>query len=139
MLDLGVSHAWYSGFKENGAGGANLDVRSRDETYVTLTPALEIGGEIRRMDGTLVRPYVKLGVTQFLSGTSPEVTASFEGAPVGVAPFTVQGATDKSYTNVDIGLNVLYVKGAIVRLGYSGKFSDHAKSNGAALKLSIPF
>jgi hypothetical protein len=139
MVDLGATHSWFAGFQETGAGAANLDVASRTETYVELTPALEIGGETRLSNGLLLRPYVKLGVTHFVSGASPEITASFQGAPVGVAPFTVKGEMDKTYTNVHIGLTLLNKKGQILQVGYFGSFSDHLKSNSGMVKLSIPF
>ena len=139
MVDLGATHSWFAGFQETGAGAANLDVASRTETYVELTPALEIGGETRLSNGLLLRPYAKLGVTHFVSGASPEITATFQGAPVGVAPFTVKGEMDKTYTNVNIGLTLLNEKGQILQVGYFGSFSDHLKSNSGMVKLSIPF
>ncbi len=139
MLDLGVAHGWFPGFQENGAGGANLNVLSHDETYVDLTPAVEIGDEIKPGNGTLLRPYARLGITQFVSGTSPGITASFQGAPAGVVPFTVQGQMDSTYADVDVGLNMLYANGAVLRAGYVGKFSDHLSSNQGTLKLFVPF
>lgn len=139
MLDLGVAHGWFPGFQENGAGGANLNVLSHDETYVDLMPALEIGDEIKAGNGTLLRPYAKLGITQFVSGASPEISASFQGAPAGAAPFTVQGQMDSTYADVDVGLNILYANGAVLRAGYVGKFSDHLSSNQGTLKLFLPF
>ncbi len=139
LIDLGVTQAWFPGFQETGAGAANLNVARRDETYVNLTPALEIGGETSLENGLLLRPYAKLGITQFLSGTSPEITATFQGAPVGAAPFTVKGEMDKTYADVHIGLTVLNNKGQILQVGYFGSFSDHLKSNSGTVKLSIPF
>jgi len=139
LIDLGVMHAWFPGFQESGAGGANLSVARRDETYVNLTPAIEIGGETNLKNGLLLRPYAKLGITQFLSGTSPEITASFQGAPVGVAPFTVKSEMDKTYADVHLGLTVLNNKGQILQVGYLGSFSDHLKANSGVIKLSIPF
>ncbi|MEQ1600752.1 MAG: hypothetical protein HOP04_03115 [Methylophilaceae bacterium] len=139
MLDLGVSHSWFPGFQENGAGGINLNVMSHNEISVNLTPALEIGGEASLSNGVLIRTYAKLGITQLLSGTSAGVTASFQGAPVDVAPFTIHGELDKTYANIEIGVNTMSLKGAIMRASYNGKFSDHMTSNAAMLKLSIPF
>ena len=78
-------------------------------------------------------------MTQFLSGTSPELVASFQGAPAGIAPFTVKGELDKTYVNVDVGLHVLYANDVVLRVSYIGKFSDHLTSNGGMVKLSIPF
>ena len=58
---------------------------------------------------------------------------------MGVAPFTVKGEMDKTYTNVNIGLTLLNEKGQILQVGYFGSFSDHLKSNSGMVKLSIPF
>jgi uncharacterized protein with beta-barrel porin domain len=74
-----------------------------------------------------------------VSGTDPSITASFAGAPAGVAPFTVSGEFDRTYLDVDAGVDVLAVKGAVLRIGYAGRFSSHVTANAATLKVSIPF
>ena len=139
MIDGGVSFTHFSGFHETGAGGANLIVRSHNETYPSLQPALEIGGEIERTDGTLLRPYAKLGLTHFFGGTVPEITASFEGAPQQIAPFTVRGETDKTYGDVTLGLDILKTSGSVLRVQYNGQFSDKVHGHALALKYAMPF
>jgi outer membrane autotransporter protein len=114
-------------------------VKGRNETYVSVRPALEAGGEIVTGDGTLVRPRARLGVTQFLSGGDPEIAARLEGAPVGVAPFVVKQDFDQTYLDVEVGVDVLTKGGATVRAGYLGQFSDHTDSHGVMLKVSLPF
>jgi outer membrane autotransporter protein len=139
MIDAAVTYARFDGFDEVGAGGANLQVASRNETWVSVQPAVEAGGELELADRTLVRPNLKLGITQYVSGTDPSITASFAGAPAGVAPFTVSGEFDRTYLDVDAGVDVLAVKGAVLRIGYAGRFSSHVTANAATLKVSIPF
>jgi uncharacterized protein with beta-barrel porin domain len=139
MIDAALTYARFNGFNEEGAGGADLQVAGRSETWVSVVPAVELGGEVELADHTLVRPSVKLGVTQFASGTDPSITASFSGAPAGVAPFTVTGAFDRTYLDVDAGVDVLSIGGAVLRVGYLGRFSQHVSANGATLKFSLSF
>jgi len=139
MIDAAVTYARFAGFNEAGAGGANLLVEGRSETWFSVAPAVEVGGEIELADRTLVRPSLKLGITQFVSGTDPSITASFAGAPAAVAPYTVNGEFDRTYLDVDAGVDVLSVNGAVLRVGYLGRFSSNVSANGATLKFSLPF
>ena len=140
LVDLGVSHTRLGAFSESGAGAANLNVQKQDETYVSVQPALEIGTEWdQAYNGTLIRPYAIIGVTHYLSGTNPEITATLQGAPIGVAPFTVRGEMDETFGNLTLGLNFLASDGKNVRVTYDGQFSDHTESHAFGLKLSVPF
>jgi len=139
MLDAGVTYITFDGFEESDAGAANLRVKGRNETYVSVRPALEVGGEVVTGDGTLVRPRALVGVTQFLSGADPEIAARLEGAPAGVSPFIVKQDFDETYLNVEVGVDVLTKGGTTVRAGYLGQFSDHTNSNAVMLKVSMPF
>ena len=56
------------GFNEAGAGGADLQVAGRSETWFSVSPAVEVGGELELADRTLVRPSLKLGIAQFVAG-----------------------------------------------------------------------
>nr|NIQ94486.1 autotransporter outer membrane beta-barrel domain-containing protein [Desulfuromonadales bacterium] len=139
QIDAGVTHVNLEDFREQGAGGANLDVRGHEETYVSLQPAVEVGQEIERPDGTLVRPWAKLGITHFLSGPTPQITAVFQGAPAGVAPFSVTGDVDETFADVSLGLDVLKEDGINFRFNYTGQFSEDMKNHGVGLKITIPF
>lgn len=139
MVDLGVSYLYSHAFGEHGADGANLNVKRERETYVSLTPALEIGGERALLENWLVPPYVKLGLTHFFTGTTPRLSATMQGAPAGVAAFTVEGKNDKNYGELSLGADLLSAKGFNLRVGYRGQFSNHTNAHGGFLKLSIPF
>jgi uncharacterized protein with beta-barrel porin domain len=139
MADAGITHVRLGGFSETGAGGANLSVSGRDETYVTLQPSMEVGGEFALTGGTLVRPYVRAGLTRFFFDTAPGIQATLQGTPAGVAPFTVTGKIDKTYADVSAGFDLLTVGGISLKVGYVGRFSDRTQLNGGQMKLSIPF
>jgi hypothetical protein len=139
QIDAGITYVDLDDFSERGAGGASLDVEGHDETYVSLQPAVEIGRELKRRDGTLVRPFAKVGVTHFFSGTTPEISAVFQGAPAGVSPFTVKGDIDDTFADVSLGLDVLKEDGINFRLNYMGQFSGDMKNHGLGFKVAVPF
>jgi uncharacterized protein YhjY with autotransporter beta-barrel domain len=139
LIDAGVTYVHQGGFNEQGAGAANLNVKSSDDTTVSLQPRLEFGREFAAADGTLIRPFGMVGVTQFLSGTTPSIAAALQGAPAGVGPFTVESKMDKTYGDVSVGVDVLGKDGITLRVGYTGQFSSHSSFNSGGLKLSIPF
>jgi uncharacterized protein with beta-barrel porin domain len=139
LVDLGVTYIHLGGFREGGAGAANLNVRSTSETYVTLQPALEVGGELKITETMLVRPFAQVGLIHLFTGTTPNVTASLQGAPTGTTPFTVNGKNDKNFGELSLGLDILSKQGINLRVGYTGQFSSHSESHGGSLKLSIGF
>ena len=139
MIDGGVSFVHFGSFNESGAGGANLQVQNHNENYPSIQPAVEIGGEFKRDNGTLLRPYLKLGVTHFFDGTTPEITASFEGTPEQVGTFTVQGETDRTYGNITVGVDMLKTNDTVLRLYYNGQFSNDVRGHAVTAKYSWQF
>lgn len=139
LVDLGVTRTKLGAFTESGAGPANLMVQEQTEDYVSVQPLIEFGTEWTQLDGTLLRPYASVGATHYLSGTNPEITATLQGAPIGVAPFTVQGDMDKTFANLGLGMDVIAVDGKSVRVSYDGQYSDNTATHAFGLKLSLPF
>lgn len=140
MLGLGVSYISRNAYTESGAGGANLHVAKEADTLVSLHPAVEFGGERCIGDeGTLLRHYLRVGITQLLGSNERNFTASLEGAPSGVAPFTVSAQSDKTYGDLVFGVDILRKSGTTVRLEYSGQFSNHSTANAIGIKVAMPF
>ncbi|RLG89172.1 MAG: hypothetical protein DRO16_04410, partial [Thermoprotei archaeon] len=81
LMDIGAIHTYRGEFTEKGANGANLHVESENDTFVTLQPMVEFGGEISLSSGTVFRPYFRVGATHFLTGYNSQVTAAMESAP----------------------------------------------------------
>ena len=84
-------------------------------------------------------PFASVGATHFFSGTNPQITAQFQGAPAGVAPFTITGEMDKNYTDVGAGVDMIARDGKVLRVAYGGQFGSNTRTNAVTLKLSIPF
>ncbi|WP_294262542.1 autotransporter outer membrane beta-barrel domain-containing protein [Propionivibrio sp.] len=139
MVGVGVTRVLRNAYGESGAGGANLQVEKEWDTFVSLHPAIEFGGEHALEDSTLLRPYLRLGLTRFLSDNDRHITASLQGAPAGVEPLHGSHQVGQYLRRRLLGLDVLTKKGATVRLDYTGQFSSHSSANAVWVKLSMPF
>ncbi|KAB2923235.1 MAG: autotransporter domain-containing protein [Dechloromonas sp.] len=140
MLGLGVTYVARDSYHERGAGAANLYVASGDDTFVALQPAIEFGGERRIGDeGSLLRHFVRLGITHFLGSNERRLSARLEGAPAGVEPFTVITRSDRTYGDLALGIDLLRKDGTTARLEYNGQFSSNSNTHAIGLKLSMPF
>jgi outer membrane autotransporter protein len=139
MIDTGVNYVETSAFSEHGGGGGTLDVESGGGTVWTLQPEIELGAAHDFASGGALRSYIRVGLLHWLSGTTPEVTASFHGAPAGTDSFVVSGRTDRDFGSVTVGISLLREKNFELRLDYSGRFSDNTSYQGAGLKFASRF
>jgi outer membrane autotransporter protein len=137
-VDLDATRLDLDGTKESGAGGASLVVRGNDQTYLSASPALELGTQFAMANGTLIRPYVRGGATMF-DETDFTLKASFAGTPKGVAPFRIRTGIDDVVADVSAGVEVLDLRGASVKLFYDGRFGDTIQENAAGAKATVPF
>ncbi len=138
-VDLGVDHVVMEGYTEHGAGGASLSFEESAETYVSVQPAVEIGGELDVGNGLLIRPSLSVGLTRFLTDAAPMVNASFADTPDGVAPFTIGSDFDKTYVDVKGGVDILTAGNFRASLQGFGQFSNTTKSYGGSAKLAYRF
>jgi outer membrane autotransporter protein len=129
-LDLDVT--------ETGAGVASLVVHGGDNTVYSVSPALEVGTEWWLANGTLIRPFVRVGVTWF-SDDDVTVAASFAGAPSGVAPFSILVEMDEVQADVAAGIEMISGQDSALRLYYDGHFGDTIKIHSVGLKASVKF
>lgn len=138
QVDLDATRLDLDGTRESGAGGASLVVKGNDQTYLSASPALELGTQFAMANGTLIRPYVRGGATVF-DETDFTLTASFAGTPKGVAPFRIRTRIDDVMANVSAGVEVLDVRSASVKIFYDGRFGDTTQENAVGAKATVPF
>jgi len=140
MLGLGVSYVSREAYNETGAGGANLRVEKKSDTIVSLHPAIEFGGESGiGSEGTLLRHFLRIGITHYPGSNERQVTASLEGAPAGIEPFTVTTRSEKTYADLTVGFDILRKSGTTVRLEYNGQFSADSTTKAVGIKVAMPF
>lgn len=138
MVDLDVTWLGLDGNNEHGGKGASLSVHGNDATVFSVSPALEVGTQRAWGTGTLIRPYVRGGVTIF-GDNDFAVLASFESTPGGVGPFRIAAKTDDVVADVGAGLDFIGRRGAEFKLFYEGRFGNLASDNAGGLKASVPF
>ncbi|AXK82305.1 autotransporter domain-containing protein [Pseudolabrys taiwanensis] len=136
-IDFDAVGLWRGGINESGAGALNLNVRSQNDWVLSAAPAVEIGTQWQQ-DGYTWRPYVQAGV-RFLNKDDFRATASFEGAPASIAPFTVTSPLDQALAEVSAGFDVWKGKNLSLRVSYDGRFSSHSSSNGGSLEARAAF
>lgn len=133
FVDVNVIHVDRDSAQETGGGAANLNVSGSDETYFSVTPALELGTTIDRGDGRAIRPYVRAGVT-FYGDTDQSLTAGFVGSPAGVGGFTTTSEFDDIFADIAAGVTLFHGDHGTVSAGYEGRFSDDTDVHGFFVK-----
>jgi hypothetical protein len=136
MVDLNGGVAWLSGYQEQGAGPLNLVVGNQHYTYASVNPQLEFGGDIPVYAEAVLRPFVRVGVTQALTGNKQDIAASFSGAPASVSPFVNRVTLDRTLGSVAVGADLLNAGRAAARLDYTYQFGKRTQAQGISLKLS---
>ena len=138
MADATVTYISYGDFRESGAGVANLIVEGEHDMVINLAAALEVGSAVAIDAGRTLRPYLRVGGTK-ATQSDFSLTSSFEGAPEGVAPFTVTSHTDDVLAGIAAGLDIFDVSGLSLNLSYDGKFGDHTEAHAGSAKLRMAF
>lgn len=133
MVDFDVTRVSYGDLSETGGNGAALDVYDASETVFSATPMLEIGGEWRLDDGTLIRPYARGGATLY-GNTGFDLSSHFKDGPAAVNGFTTRNELDDVLANVSAGLDVLMDSATTLRLGYDATFGDTAESHAGGIR-----
>jgi len=124
---------------ETGAGPLNLALQERTQDYWQFRPSVELGHDEKLGRDTWLRTTVKAGVSQFLSGRSSVLAASFEGAPSGVSPFVIRSAADATTGDVNIGVALVNAKGSSVRVGATGQYGKTTRQQGIHIKGVLAF
>jgi outer membrane autotransporter protein len=138
QVDGVVTYVDSHGLTETGGGGAALAVGGSSETVFAVSPALEIGSELRFSEISVLRPFLRAGVT-WRDGDSFSLDAGFADGPAGTNPFTITTALDDVLADVSAGFDLINSQGAALRLQYDGRFGEETAQNSASIKGSVPF
>lgn len=137
MLDAGFANIRVENFTETGAGGLNLAVGSLNETIFSGGPAIEIGSTLT-VAGSVVRPYVKAGVT-FLSDDGVTTASQFAGAPAALSPFFLQSRFDDVFVDLSAGVQMFGGNGINMRVNYDGHVGENSDQHGFDAKLTFNY
>lgn len=138
QVDVAYMHVSRDGYRERDNGGdIALNVASSDDGVWSVTPALEIGTQVRLAGGGVARPFIRGGVT-WRDTDSFVTNASFLGAPDS-APFAVTSSIDEVTADVAAGLDLITPSDTTLRLQYDGQFGDTVEQHIGSAKLSIRY
>lgn len=123
---------------ESGEGGYGFAVEESDDWVLSLSAAVEMGGNFRS-GNSLVQPFARAGFTVF-NKDSLDVNARFLGASISDGDFTNNVGFDKTYGFVDLGVAMEYPKSnSILQLSYQGIFSENSRQHGGSITYKIQF
>ncbi|WP_201401308.1 autotransporter domain-containing protein [Kaistia sp. 32K] len=137
QIEGNATYLYQAAFSETG-GVAAVSVDSGSQTVFSVAPEVEVGGQVITAGGTMIRPYVKGGVTAF-SSDSFALNARFVADTSNTSDFTVTSSTDRLLWNTSVGVDLLFENGNTVRAFYDGNFGQTSTENAFGLKASHNF
>ncbi|MCU6615671.1 autotransporter outer membrane beta-barrel domain-containing protein [Achromobacter mucicolens] len=137
-VDLDFSYTRMPGYTESGDNALALSVDGSDKFIMGVSPMIEVGGRAELDNGATLRPFVYAGAS-ILSQDDWTASARLRGAPAGMGAFDTTLPIDDVVGRVGAGIQVIKAGAVDFRLQYDGQFSQHVRSNSAALKVSMPF
>jgi hypothetical protein len=137
-VDIGVTELFQLGFNESG-GPVALVVDAQRQLYVTATPAIELGGEMKLGSDAVLRPFVRGGAQLRLFGSEPGLAAGFADAPVEAGVLAVAGRLDPVLIDLSVGFDLISGNGIAVKLTGEAQLGETQRSYGANVKFSAPF
>jgi hypothetical protein len=137
-LDANLTYLHLGAVAESGGNGAGLAIASQGQTVLTLAPTLEAGTEWWLASGTLVRPMLRAGAIWY-TNNDLALSASFESAPAGVGPFTINTKLDDVMGLVSAGVDVITGNDSVLRLSYDAQLGETTQIQSVGIKGSAKF
>jgi uncharacterized protein with beta-barrel porin domain len=131
LIEGMATHINSDGLTETGGGGAALVAAGESDTILSVSPAVEIGNEYRFIQISIVRPFIRAGVT-WRDGDDLDLRGAFAAAPAGAGAFVISTAMDDLLANVSAGFDVINLDGAVPRLQYDGRFGEETQRTAPA-------
>ncbi|WP_083660612.1 autotransporter outer membrane beta-barrel domain-containing protein [Acuticoccus yangtzensis] len=136
-LDFDVISVNQESYRESGAGALNLDVAGATETFVVLTPSVEMGARVNVTETLPTRIFATAGVSFF---SEDEFTSKgrLAGVP-SMETFDTKTSIGDALARVGIGVDLSPAEGFEVKLQYDGAFSEEMQSHGGSLRIGYRF
>ena len=134
-------------------GAAALAIEGRDQTFLSVTPGVELGAEFALNDSFALKPFLRAGAG-FVDNPELALDAGFVEAPAGAGAFVESVAIDDFYADVEAGVTLFKLGGGSKRGGrffgdlgsraaisfvYEGRINENTRQNGAFIKAALPF
>jgi len=89
-------------------------------------------------NGASLRTFVRVGLLHYLSGTSTQVHAGLEGAPLETAPMRIGSDLDRNHVVGEAGLQFQAAEGFTIGFSYTQQESDVRESGAGSLRFLLP-
>ena len=136
---------------ESGGAGA-LVFEGDDQSFLSVSPGVEIGAEFALSETFALKPYLRAGPS-FVDNAELGLNAGFLEAPAGVGGFAESAAVDDLYADIEAGVTLFKLGGgsesggrfselggrAAISLVYEGRHGGNTKQNNVFIKAALPF
>ena len=137
QVEFAATNLVRDGYSESGDGGIALQVAKSDSSVLSATPTFEVGAE-HQFGGAVDRGFVRGGAT-FRDTEVFVTTASFVGAPAGVAPFALTSRLDRITGDFGGGIDATIPGRTSLRVQYDGQVGQTTTHHSGGAKLSVQF
>jgi len=137
-FSVGTSYLDFGSMTEHGAASQNAVIHGGSETHLWVEPA--IGGRylVNFGSGASLRTFARLGLLQYVSGTSTKVRAGLEGAPLEVAPMRIGSDLDRTHVVGEAGMQFQTPGGFTLGLSYTQRESEIREGGAGSLRFVLP-
>lgn len=138
-VGIAYNHVSSSNFTEQGSNSARLDVSTDAQSFLSVQPTVEFGGDYVSANGSLWRPRLTLGLTQFLNNAQSSLVAGFSNTAPDIPSFRTTSAIDKTRFDIAAHVDVFTRRGATFGVGAFASVSQNSQITGGFLRMEIPF
>lgn len=138
-IEAGLDFLNAGALTETGDSPFRLHVAGSSETYFTLRPAVEFGGEFLLSNGAVVRPHATIGITQFLGNHDVDINSRFASILDSSSTWATSVDIGSTYFDLAAGVDVFTDQGFTFRAETYASLASKTRSYGGSLRLEIPF
>ena len=138
LIDLDATWMSYGDFSEKGGGAGAVKADSEEDTLLSASPRLEIGGDIALENGVLLRPFLRAGATVF-DDTGFGLGWRYVAGPADAPAYEARAELDQVMADVSAGFDVFGGNGLSTRLYYDGSFGETIHSHAGGFTARMEF
>jgi hypothetical protein len=137
-FSVGTSWLRNGRMSEQGAGPQAATIAGGDETHLWAEPAIGARHVLTFGSGASLRTFARVGLLQYLSGTSTKVRAGLAGAPSGVAPMRIGSDLDRTHVVGEAGFQYEAASGFTLGFSYTQQESEIREGGAGSLRFAWP-
>ncbi|MEJ0084290.1 MAG: autotransporter outer membrane beta-barrel domain-containing protein [Pseudomonadota bacterium] len=137
-LSIGTSMLRHGSMTERGADVQNAVIDSGSETHLWAEPAIAGRYSATFGSGASLRTFLRVGLMQYLSGTSTKVRASLAGDQGAASPMRIGSDLDRSHFVGEVGLQYETAAGFTMGLSYAREESQIREGDAGSFRFVLP-